>query len=149
MPSPPLDRAQQLNMAYLGALERYDLETALSCFSPNVEYHHHPFAQVHEGLEDDTEWHLANGLDELRALFELRGPDPIPHVITGFARKGELCFSEGYVPGAEGGAPKATWISIWTVDSQDRMLKYHQYIQWPSVTIVGNEDLPCAGVSTA
>jgi ketosteroid isomerase-like protein len=145
----PLDRALQMNMSYLGALERYDLDAALACFSPDVEYHHHPFSQVHEGLKEDTEWHLVRGYDELRALFEFRGPDPILHRITGFARSGNLCFAEGYVPGDEGPQPKVTWISIWTVDDQDRMLKYHQYIQWPSVTVVGSDDLSCAGVGVA
>ena len=140
-----LDPAFQNYLRYLGALEKFDLGAALSCFSPDVEYSHHPFSQVHEGLEEDTEWRLARGHDALRALFEYRGPDPILHRATGFARSGRLCFAEGYTPADDGGPkPKVTWISIWTVDAQDRIVKYHQYIQWPSVLVVGAEDLSCA-----
>jgi ketosteroid isomerase-like protein len=141
------DPALEVYVRYFGALERSDWDTAMACFSPDVEYHHHPFSQVHEGHEGDTEWHTINGNDNLRAFFEnTRGDDPIPHIVTAFARTGDVCLSEGYVPGDKGREnPVTTWVSLWTVDDQNRIVRYHHYIQWPAIAIIGVDDIVCKG----
>jgi hypothetical protein len=137
------DGALQTYIRYFRALEHFDVPTVLACFSPEVEYHHHPFSQVHEGFEDDTEWHVVRGHDELRKLLEFRGPDPIAHHISAFARTGNICCAEGFTPGEPGQPPIVTWISLWTADDEDRIVKYTAYIQWPAVPLIGADDLSC------
>ena len=141
---PKWDGAFQNLVRYFHALEVYDIDAGLSCFSPNVEYWHHPFNEVHEGFEDDDKWHCARGHGELRKLWEFRGPEPQAiHHLSGFARNGNLCFCEGFTPGAPGEPPVVTWISAWTVDPQNIIERYTAYIQWPSVALIGDENIPC------
>ena len=141
------DGALYTYIRYFGALERADWDAAVACFNPNLEYHHHPFSEVHEGHEDDTEWHTVFGSADLRRFFEeSRGADPIPHHVTAFARTGDVCMAEGYVPGSKGREnPISSWVSLWTVDEQDRIVRYHHYLQWPAITLIGQDDIVCKG----
>lgn len=140
-----LDPALVTLLRYYDALERWDFEQGLSCFSDPCEYRHPPFAY---GGSDDTEWTeastgfvLARTRDELRGIWEaMRAAGLVdPHFeITGFARNGDVCFCEGF-GGTSENPRTASWVAIFTVDDDHRITKYLPYRNVPPLPILGGE----------
>jgi limonene-1,2-epoxide hydrolase len=124
-------------LAYFDALERMDFDTAEQSFSADCEYHHPPYSVGHQGHEDDLDWHVARGHDELRALWEFRGPHAPTHHVTAFARNGNVCFNEAYAD-LHGDSTFATWVSVFTVDGEDKIVKYLSYQNLPALPVIGS-----------
>jgi ketosteroid isomerase-like protein len=125
-------------LRYFDALERYDVDEALSYFSDKCEYNHPPYSWAHPGHDDDLEWHCARGHDELRALWAIRGPFEAKHHVTAFARNGDVCFNEAYAS-LEDNDQYASWVSVFTVDDDDKIVKYLSYTNMPRLPILGSE----------
>jgi ketosteroid isomerase-like protein len=88
------DRAEEARCAvteYLRALERFDVDAAVACFTEDVEYSHAPFRH-----QPGTGRRVARGRDALRALFEARGPRPHVHEIEVAAASGARAFVSGF-----------------------------------------------------
>ena len=138
------DGALKTYIKYFNALEVFDLDAGIACFSRDVEYWRPPLNELGEDFKDDVNWHQIRGHEELRGIWEMRGPQPqAVHHLSGFARNGNLCFCEGFTPGDPGKPPLLSWVSVWEVDANDLIKRYMAYGQAPLVTLIGTEDIAC------
>jgi len=136
-----MDPALENLLRYFDALERYDVDEALTYFTEDVIYHHPPYGEAgHPGHENDDPnmWHRAVGREELRKLWEFRGEYDAKHHVTAFARTGDLCFNEAFAS-LNGNENLASWISVFRVDDSGRIAEYQSYLQLPRRPILGSE----------
>lgn len=155
-PGPAADPALDTLHRYYEALARKDVGRGLACFADPCEYRHPPFAYGGElpnrWTEEGTGFVLGRNHDDLRGIWELMWSSGLENpyfVVTGFARSGELCFSEGYgglgqprEPGA--GAHTVTWLAGFTVDDDNRIVKYLPYRSIPPLPLLGATGLAVA-----
>lgn len=141
-----MDPALTTLLRYYDALERWDIEQGLSCFSEPCEYRHPPFAfggeKPNQWTEPSTGFVLARTHDDLRGIWELMrssGLDEPMFAITAFARSGPLCFCEGY-GGLRGREPSVTWLATFTVDADNRIVKYLPYRNIPPLPLLGADE---------
>jgi ketosteroid isomerase-like protein len=132
-----MDPALSSLLRYFAALERYDLDAAAACFAEDAVYHHPPYRfPGHE--EDATQWHRAVGRENIKRLWEFRGPQDSVHHVTGFARNGNLCFNEGW--SAHGGNTEAvSYVSVFRVSDDGLIAEYQTYTHFPRRPLLGAE----------
>ena len=76
--------------------------------------------------------------DELRVLWALRWSFEDRHHVTAFARNGDICFNEAYASLGDNDR-YASWVSIFTVDSDSKIVKYLSYTNMPRLPILGSD----------
>jgi len=123
-------------LRYFDALDRFDIDGCLACFTDGVIYHHPPYGNLIPERKGDG-WHMASGQAELRKLLEFRGPQPEKHYVTAFARDGNTCFNEGFAERQEN-RNAASWLTIFKVDGRGLISEYHPYSCVPGRKLLGN-----------
>jgi ketosteroid isomerase-like protein len=121
----PADPATTLRR-YLEALDRFDVETVLDCFTEDVFYSH-PGNEPTGGSKRME----VRGRDSLRQFLHDRGPRPIRHQITKAAAQDATVFVAGGVD--LDGAPMASFISLAELDESGRIRRYETYASLPPV----------------
>lgn len=140
---PALNIAPALR-SYFEALDRYDVEAAVACFTEDVYYSRPPY--VHgidsrfnrgEGLRVEV-----HGRDDLRQLFLDRGPKPnLRHVFLAAATEGNTAFLAG--EDLEDDKRLASFLCVAVLERAGRISRYIAYSGVPPADLmreVGNTD---------
>ncbi|MGE3620603.1 MAG: nuclear transport factor 2 family protein [Acidimicrobiia bacterium] len=112
---------------YLHALQAFDLDATLDCFTPDAVYSHPPYRD--EPAEAPR--HEVVGHAGLRRLFEARGPRPTAHHLDVVARAGDEAFASGLV--TQGGTAVASFLAHLRLAPDGRIAAYAAYASAPPV----------------
>jgi ketosteroid isomerase-like protein len=133
-----LDAALENLLTYFAALTRGDVDGAADCFTNDVVYHHPSFQNLAGHGTDDGARHQAVGRPALKNLLQLRGDQHgVRHIVTAFARSGDLCFSEGYAE--MDGEPFLSGVSVFRVDETGKIAEYQPYTHAPALPALGTD----------
>lgn len=114
---------------YLGALEQFDLDTALACFTDDVFYSHPPYGDGDNGGLR----HEVSGHADLVKLFERRGHRPdVRHRVTRVAIDGDHGFVAG-IYGERGSGTAGSFVSTVELAADGRIAHYAAYSSTPGV----------------
>ncbi len=111
---------------YFGALERFDLKEAASCFTENVFYSHPPYSSDDNGGLR----HEVRGHSDLIALFERRGPRAMTHEILHGAIEGRSGFVRGIFTSKD---RSGSFVSSVELAEDGRIESYVAYSSIPGV----------------
>jgi hypothetical protein len=114
----PLGR--QLAVRYLRALERFDVDEVVSCFTADARYSPPAFPWDPDGSRQ-----VAVGHTGLVALLEARGSQRVRHEITAYAEDGSTCFVAGRFWHGDVAEP-GTFVSVAVVDVDAR--RFARYV---------------------
>jgi ketosteroid isomerase-like protein len=122
------DAARRVITEYLRALERFDVEAAVACFTEDVEYSHAPFRH-----QPGTGRRVARGRDALRELFSRRGVLPLVHEIDVAASTGSRCFVSGFT--INDGVVEASFVSDFELSTDGLISTYVGYSVAPAARL--------------
>lgn len=111
---------------YFDALECFDVDEVLECFTPDALYSHPPYRTEGPGAPR----HESRGLDELRALMERRGKRSVIHDIDVVASNGDEAFAGGWI--RDGDEVVGSWVSRIRFAPDGRMSRYVAYASVPA-----------------
>jgi hypothetical protein len=134
-----MDPALSTLLRYFEAVEQFDLDSLVQCFTEDGIYHH-PSYRGFPGHEDDDPdgWHQAVGRSELKDLFQMRGRQDAKHHVTAFAREGDICFNEGYAI-VNGDPNYVSFVAIFRVNDAGLIREYQAYSHRPRRPLLGSD----------
>jgi ketosteroid isomerase-like protein len=110
---------------YLTALDSYDLDAALECFTTDVFYSHPPYSAT-----EGNDRHEVVGRESLRRLFEFRGPKQIRYELDHTAIQGNRGFVEAHFSTDRG---DGSFVSVVELAQDGRIQFYAAYRSIPPV----------------
>lgn len=131
-----VDPGLEVITRYLAAMDRFDVEEILDCFSEDVQYGH---PRVVEMEPSATRPYLV-GRDQLRKFLEYRGKEDSTHYVTAFARgevnpgpetgesEGSYCFAAGTGRNQD---QLVSFCTVYQLDEDGRIQRYSPHVATP------------------
>jgi hypothetical protein len=131
-----VDPGLEVISRYLAAMDRFDIDEILDCFSADVEYGHPRVSEFDPSAANG----ILIGREKLRAFLEYRGQEDSKHHVTAFARGemvpgplgdlrgGTYCFAAGTGRNLD---RLVSFCTIFPLDDDNRIRRYSPHVASP------------------
>jgi hypothetical protein len=131
-----VDPGLEVISRYLAAMDRFDVEAILDCFSAEVEYGHPRVTEFDPSLTKP----ILVGRERLGQFLTFRGKENSEHHVTAFARggmvpgpladlrHGSYCFAAGT---GRNGDQLVSFCTIFQLDDDNRICRYAPHVASP------------------